>query len=70
MSPKQKELVRYEYLGGQDSRTLQVKRALAGYVIQDLRLALDPEKDQFPAYQLLLSNAQEFKDSFVSSMAQ
>lgn len=67
LNPAQQNLIRHEYLGGQESKTIEVKQAIAGYVIQDLRIGIDLERDTPPAFQLYLSNAAELSPTFVAS---
>lgn len=43
---------------------LRVRKALASYVVQDLRLATDVARDQPPQFQLYLENAQSLGDLF------
>lgn len=69
LTSAQQSLVRHEYLGGEKSKTLEVKQALAGYVIQDMRIGLDQQRDLPPSFQFFLANAQELPSSFVSSPA-
>jgi predicted DNA-binding transcriptional regulator YafY len=64
LSDGQARLLRDEYLGGEESRTLQVRRCLVGYTVQDLRIATEPTKHTPPEYQLALSNARDFAGEF------
>ncbi|MEJ6002691.1 helix-turn-helix transcriptional regulator [Paucibacter soli] len=57
-------LLRREYFGGKASMALRVRKALASYVVQDLRLATDVARDQPPQFQLYLENAQSLGDLF------
>lgn len=45
LSATQQELIRHEYLAGAASKTLEVRQALAGYIVQDLRIATDISRD-------------------------
>lgn len=54
LSATQQELIRHEYLAGAASKTLEVRQALAGYIVQDLRIATDISRDVPPEYQLSL----------------
>lgn len=63
----QQKLIEHEYLGSQESKTIEVKRALTGYVAQDLRLAVDPVTQIPPGYQLALANAKDFSASFIKN---
>jgi predicted DNA-binding transcriptional regulator YafY len=60
----QARLLRDEYLGGEESRTLRVRRCLAGYIVQDLRIATEPTKQAPPEFQLALSNTGDFSGEF------
>ena len=50
-------LLRREYFAGKPGSTVRVRKALAGYVVQDLRLATDLKRDRPPQFQLYLENA-------------
>lgn len=60
----QAALLRDEYLGGEGSRTLQVRRCMVGYMVQDLRIATQLTKQKPPEYQLALSNVGDFFGDF------
>lgn len=60
----QVQLLQDEYLGGATSRTVEVRRCLLGYTVQDLRLAVNPRRHTPPEFQLMLKNAAEFKEDF------
>lgn len=60
----QARLLRDEYLGGDESRTLRVRRCMVGYTVQDLRIATEPARQTPPEYQLALSNAGDFAGEF------
>ncbi|MDF3887898.1 WYL domain-containing protein [Cupriavidus basilensis] len=60
----QARLLRDEYLGGEESRTLRVRRCLVGYTVQDLRIATEPARQTPPEYQLALSNTRDFVGEF------
>lgn len=64
LPPGQVQVLRDEYLGGAMSRTVEVRRCLLGYIVQDLRLAIDPRRQTPPEFQLMLKNAAEFKEDF------
>lgn len=55
LSPAQQALIAAEYFPGARARRLQVRQALAPYVLQDLRVAVDAQREQPPEYQLLLA---------------
>ncbi|KDR40614.1 hypothetical protein BG61_24010 [Caballeronia glathei] len=60
----QARLLQDEYLGSQPSRTLHVRRCLAGYTVQDLRIAVDANRQVPPQFQLALANAHEVSTEF------
>lgn len=62
LSQDQQQVVRSEYFNGTMGRRLPVRACLAQYVIQDLRAALDPEREVPPEYQIEVTNAAELKD--------
>lgn len=64
LSDGQARLLRDEYLGGEESRTLRVRRCMVGYTVQDLRIATEPARQKPPEYQLALSNAGDFSGEF------
>jgi hypothetical protein len=51
------QLMRREYFGGKPSTMLRVRKALAGYAIQDMRLAIDADHEKPPQFQLYLENS-------------
>lgn len=59
LSPQQQEVVRRENFNGAADRRLPVRSCLAQYVIQDLRVAVDPENEVPPAYQIEVTNTAE-----------
>lgn len=61
----QARLLRDEYFGGELSRTLHVRRCLAGYTVQDLRIAVDAENQLPPAFQLALATTQKLGCDFL-----
>jgi len=56
LSEDQQRLIEREYFGGQRRVKLRVRRAVAGYVVQDLRISLDADRDRPPQFQLHLKN--------------
>ncbi len=60
----QARLLRDEYLGGEECRTLRVRRCMVGYTVQDLRIATEVARQTPPEYQLALSNARDFVGAF------
>lgn len=66
LSPDQQDMIAAEYFPGANAKRLKTRQCLAGYVIQDLRLAIDPNIQRPPEYQLLLSNAEKLPKLFIS----
>lgn len=64
LSDGQARLLRDEYLGGEESRILQVRRCMVGYTVQDLGIATELARQTPPEYQLALSNARDFFGEF------
>lgn len=64
LSPDQQQVVRSEYFGGTMGRRLSVRACLAQYVIQDLRAAIDPERDVPPEFQIEVANASDLESIF------
>jgi predicted DNA-binding transcriptional regulator YafY len=56
LTVEQQALIAEEYFPGASARRLRVREALAGYVIQDLRVATDATLQAPPEYQLLLAS--------------
>lgn len=67
LSEEQQEMIAAEYFPGTTAKLLCVRQCLASYVIQDLRLALDPSTQLPPEYQLVVSNAAKLPKLFVSN---
>lgn len=61
LTPEQQSMIAAEYFPGASARSLKVRRCLAPYIIQDLRLATDPKKHRPPEYQLLVHDAQKLR---------
>ena len=57
LTADQQSMIAAEYFPGASARQLKVRRCLASYIIQDLRLATNADKHKPPEYQLLVSNA-------------
>lgn len=66
LSLDQQDMIAAEYFPGANAKRLKTRQCLAGYVIQDLRLAIDPNIQRPPEYQLLLSNAEKLPELFIS----
>lgn len=56
LSAPQALLIRHEYFGGTMGRRVVVRGALVPYTLQDLRIAVDPDREKPPDYQLELLN--------------
>jgi hypothetical protein len=56
LSIDQQRIIQDEYFNGETSRTLKTRQSLADYVIQDLHLALDSNRDLPPDYEILLAS--------------
>src|SRR3546814_811247 len=54
LSSEQVKAVRREYFNGTAARVLKVRRALAPYVVQDLRVATDPATQRPPEFLLMV----------------
>jgi len=67
MNPEQQDMIAAEYFGGAKSLRLEVRKCLAAYIIQDLRLAMDVHRHVPPEYQLLVNNAATLPQLFTSS---
>lgn len=65
LSIGQQDMIAHEYFPGARAMRLRVRECLAGYAIQDLRLALDPAQQTPPEYQLLVSNATKLPPLFI-----
>jgi hypothetical protein len=54
---EQQDMIAHESFGGARSLHLKVRQCLAAYIVQDLRLSTDGNKQMPPEYQLLVNNA-------------
>lgn len=61
MTPGQQDLVRSEYFEGTAVRVHSCRGAMLPYLVQELRLALDINKDVPPEYQLAVENVEEVR---------
>ncbi len=61
LSQDQQKVVREEFFGGTMGRRLTLRLALARYVIQDIRAALDPDKEIPPEFQLEVVNPHDLQ---------
>lgn len=67
LTEAQQDLISAEYFAGANSLKVSVRQCLASYIIQDLRVAIDPDRQHPPEYQLLLSNAKALPEGFATS---
>ncbi|MDP2759255.1 MAG: WYL domain-containing protein [Sideroxyarcus sp.] len=61
LSPEQEQVIRFKYFRGTMARVTTCRAALISYFIQDVRAALDPDKQLPPDYQLVVENIKEIK---------
>lgn len=61
LSSAQQLVVRNEYFQGTIARRLSIRACLAEYVIQDLRAAINPERDRPPEYQIEVANISDIQ---------
>ena len=54
LNPEQEQLIRDELFKGAAGRRVTTRRALIKYVLRELEVAEDPEKQRPPNYQLYL----------------
>lgn len=64
LTSEQQAMISAEYFLGASDRKLTVRRCLAAYIIQDLRLATDVAKHRPPEYQLFVPDAIKLKLTF------
>ena len=60
----QQAMISAEYFPGVSARKIMVRRCLAAYIIQDLRLATDVTKHAPPEYQLFVPEAVKLRLTF------
>lgn len=63
---QQQAVVRCENFGGLVELRLPIRACLVQYVIQDLRVAIDPEKEVPPEFQIEVSNAAQLRNVLFS----
>lgn len=61
LSPQQQEVVRGENFGGLEGRRLPIRACLVQYVIQDIRAAVNPEREIPPEFQIEVVNPAQLK---------
>lgn len=64
LTSEQQAMISAEYFPGASARKLTVRRCLAAYIIQDLRLAIDVTKHTPPEYQLFVPDAVKLRLTF------
>lgn len=62
LEKKQSRVVCDEYFEGKPSKVIQCRACLASYLLQDLRVATEPDNQLPPAYQLELINITDVKN--------
>lgn len=70
LSIDQQQVVRNEYFQGTMARRLSIRACLAQYVIQDLRAAIDPERDRPPEYQIEVANMSDIQSWLFTTHSQ
>jgi hypothetical protein len=65
----QEQVIRGEYFGGAVARRVRVRRALLNYVINDIRAAIDPQRQTPPEFLLEVLNADELESWLFSHAA-
>lgn len=63
LSDQQQVVVQNENFGGLETRSLHIRSCLAQYVIQDVRAAVDPEKEVPPEFQIEVINARQLENT-------
>lgn len=59
LTPEQEAVIRFEYFKNTSARVVVCRGALVSYFIQEIRAAIDTEKQCLPDYQLAVSNVKE-----------
>lgn len=67
LNTSQARVIRNEYMAGAAARNITCRAAMAQYVIQDLRIAIDVENEQPPAFQLALASTKPIEQWLFSS---
>jgi predicted DNA-binding transcriptional regulator YafY len=67
LNDKQARVVRDEYFDGETEKVIQSRACLVNYLLQDIRAAIDIEKQTPPEYQLEVANVEEIKQYIWSS---
>jgi Predicted transcriptional regulator len=63
LSPTQQVVVRDELFHGAAGRVERCREALLSYMLQELRVAIDPDKQRPPEYQIAAGSIQSYKPS-------
>ena len=61
LSFEQQDLVRFEYFNNTSARVETCRGALVAYLLQELRVALDPQRQRPPDYLLAVPNSKDIK---------
>jgi len=61
LSYEQETVIRYELFGNTSARVTTCRGALVSYFIQDVRAAVDVDKQKPPEYQLAIGNIKDIK---------
>lgn len=67
LTEPQRAMIADEYFPGASARKLKMRRSLIGYVIQDLNIATNPEKQLPPQFQLSVAHADNILPLFAST---
>ena len=61
LTPQQELVIREEYFSGTVARKLSTRACMLQYVVQDLRIAIDEQRERPPEFTLLAANAIDLK---------
>lgn len=70
LTPEQKKMIRMEYFNGTSARRVNVRAALLHYTLHELRVAISPEKQLPPDYQLCVDNVASIKEWLMPNLLQ
>lgn len=65
LTPAQQQMIAAEYFPGAKAKRIRLRQCLAAYTIQDLRLAVNPEVEQPPEFQLMIANTSQLPPLFI-----
>lgn len=66
LSAEQKRVIELEYFNRSAMRRIELRGCLVAYTIQAMRIAIDPDKDKPPDYQLEVANTSEISEWLLS----